>query len=82
MNQLVWTPNGSELSFLYVQGDVHPVSAVSATKALVGVIGETGVEFQRIAVLPASGGDVRQITPAGTFIYEYDWSPTGTGLPT
>jgi dipeptidyl aminopeptidase/acylaminoacyl peptidase len=80
VNQLAWTPNGSELSFLYVQGDVHPVSAVSATKALVGVIGETGVEFQRIAVLPASGGDVRQITPAGTFIYEYDWSPTGDRL--
>jgi dipeptidyl aminopeptidase/acylaminoacyl peptidase len=80
VNQLAWTPNGSELSFLYVQGDVHPVSAVSATKALVGVIGETGVEFQRIAVLPASGGDVRQITPTGTFIYEYDWSPTGDRL--
>jgi dipeptidyl aminopeptidase/acylaminoacyl peptidase len=80
VNQLAWTPDGSELSFLYVQGDVHPVSAVSATKALVGVIGETGVEQQRIAVLPASGGDVRQITPAETFIYEYDWSPGGDRL--
>lgn len=36
-NQLEWRPSGSELSFLYVKGDVHPVSAVSATKALVGV---------------------------------------------
>jgi dipeptidyl aminopeptidase/acylaminoacyl peptidase len=80
VNQLAWTPSGSELSFLYVKGDVHPVSAVSATKALVGVIGETGVERQRIAVLPASGGEVREITPAETFIYEYDWSPTGDRL--
>jgi dipeptidyl aminopeptidase/acylaminoacyl peptidase len=80
VNQLAWTPNGSQLSFLYVEGDVHPVSAVSATKALVGVIGVTGVEQQRIAVLPASGGEVRQITPADTFIYEYDWSPTGDRL--
>ncbi|MGA9366821.1 MAG: S9 family peptidase [Steroidobacteraceae bacterium] len=80
VNQLAWTPSGSELSFLYVQGDVHPVSAVSATKALVGVIGETGVERQRVAVLPASGGAVRQITPVETFIYEYDWSPTGDRL--
>ena len=79
-NQLAWTPGGSELSFLYVKGDVHPVSAVSATKALVGVIGETGVERQRIALLPASGGDVREITPADIFIYEYDWSPTGDRL--
>src|SRR6185437_11641315 len=50
INQLEWKPNGADLSFLYVEGDVHPVSAVSATKALVGVIGETGVERQRIAV--------------------------------
>ncbi|HUN71803.1 MAG TPA: S9 family peptidase [Steroidobacteraceae bacterium] len=80
VNQLAWTPNGSELSFLYVEGDVHPVSAVSATKALVGVIGETGVERQRIAEMPAGGGNVSQITPAGVFIYEYDWSPTGDRL--
>ncbi len=80
VNQLAWKPNGSELSFLYVEGDVHPVSAVSATKALVGVIGVTGVEQQRVAVLPASGGEVRQITPADIFIYEYDWSATGDRL--
>ncbi|HEV2270057.1 MAG TPA: S9 family peptidase [Steroidobacteraceae bacterium] len=80
INQLLWTPSGSELSFLYVQGDVHPVSAVSATKALVGVIGETGVERQRVAMLPASGGEVSQLTPPGIFIYEYDWSPTGNRL--
>jgi acylaminoacyl-peptidase len=75
VNQLNWTPNGTELSFLYVSGDVHPVSAVSATKALVGVIGETGVERQAIALLPASGGEARQITPDSIFVYEYDWSP-------
>src|SRR6185437_787968 len=59
VNQLYWTPSGSELSFLYVMGDVHPVSAVSATKAPVGVIGETGVEHQGIAVMPAGGGEAR-----------------------
>ncbi len=80
VNKLAWTPNGSQLSFLYVKGDVHPVSAVSATNEQIGVIGETGIERQRIAVLPASGGDAREITPAGTFIYEYDWSPTGDRL--
>ena len=80
VNQLYWTPKGSELSFLYVLGDVHPVSAVSATKAPVGVIGETGVERQGIALLPASGGQARQITPASIFVYEYDWSPTGDRL--
>jgi dipeptidyl aminopeptidase/acylaminoacyl peptidase len=80
VNQLEWRPQGSELSFLYVKGDAHPVSAVSATKAQVGVIGETGVERQGIAVLPAGGGELRQVTPASLFIYEYDWSPSGDRL--
>ncbi len=80
VNQLGWTSGGSELSFLYVKGDVHPVSAGAATKALVGVIGETGVERQSIAVMAADGGTARQITPSSIFVYEYDWSPTGNRL--
>lgn len=80
VNQLAWVPGGSQLSFLYVKGDVHPVAAVSATKALVGVIGESGVERQRIAVLPANGGALRELTPPSIFVYEYDWSPTGDRL--
>ena len=77
VNQLAWTASGSQLSFLYVKGDVHPVSAVSATKALVGVIGESGVEVQRLAVMPAAGGEIHQVTPASLFVYEYDWSHGG-----
>jgi acylaminoacyl-peptidase len=80
VNQLSWVPGRAELSFLYVKGDVHPVSAVSATKALVGVIGETGVERQGIALLPASGGQARRVTPDSLFIYEYDWSASGNRL--
>jgi dipeptidyl aminopeptidase/acylaminoacyl peptidase len=80
VNQLAWTPDGAQLSFLYVKGDVHPVAAVSATKAQVGVIGRTGVERQRVAVIPAGGGAVRQVTPATLFVYEYDWSPVGDRL--
>lgn len=80
VNQLAWTPDGARLSFLYVKGDVHPVAAVSATKAQVGVIGRTGVEHQRVAVIPAAGGAVRQVTPAALFVYEYDWSPAGHRL--
>jgi dipeptidyl aminopeptidase/acylaminoacyl peptidase len=80
VNQLAWSPHGSQLSFLYVAGDVHPVSAVSATKARVGVIGRSGVEHQRIAMMPADGGRVREVTPASIFVYEYDWSPVGNRI--
>ena len=80
VHELAWTARGSQLSFLYVAGDLHPVSAVSATKARIGVIGRTGVEHQGIAMLPASGGPVRELTPASIFVYEYDWSPAGNRL--
>ena len=80
VHELTWTPSGSELSFLFVKGDTHPISAVSATKPRIGVIGETGIERQGVAMLPASGGEARQITPASVFVYEYDWSPKGDQL--
>jgi dipeptidyl aminopeptidase/acylaminoacyl peptidase len=75
VHELAWTPTGSQLSFLYVKGDLHPIAAVSATKPQIGVIGRTGIEHQRIALLAAGGGEARPITPASIFVYEYDWSP-------
>ena len=77
MHELAWTPNGRAVSFLYVQGDLHPIAAVSPTKPQIGVIGRDGVEHQRLAMLPADGGTVRQITPPSVFVYEYDWAPSG-----
>ncbi len=77
VHELTWVPGGSKLSFLYVKGDLHAIAAVSATKPRIGVIGRTGVEHQRLAVVPATGGKVSQITPYSLFVYEYDWSPAG-----
>lgn len=80
IRELAWTPDGAELSFLFVKGDLHPITAVSATKAQTGVIGETGIEHQQVAVIPAKGGTAQEITPASIFVYEFDWSPTGHEL--
>ena len=33
-----------------------------------------------MAVLPATGGDVRFVSPGDTFVYEYDWTPDGKGF--
>ena len=77
VHELTWVPGGSMLSFLYVKGDLHPIAAVSATKPQVGVIGHAGVEHQQLAVVPATGGTVSEITPYPVFVYEYDWSQSG-----
>lgn len=75
VHDLGWTSDGSHLSFLYVVGDLHPIAAVSATKPKVGVIGQHGVEHQQLAMVPAKGGTVKEITPKSLFVYEYNWSP-------
>ncbi len=77
VHELTWSPNGSMLGFLYVKGDLHPIAAVSATRAQVGVIGRAGVEHQRLAVVAAAGGRIGRVTPHSIFVYEYDWSPAG-----
>jgi dipeptidyl aminopeptidase/acylaminoacyl peptidase len=35
------------------------------------------IEEQRIAVADAATGEVRQVSPANLYVYDYDWSPDG-----
>lgn len=44
----------------------------------VGVIDDlANRDIQRIAVVDAHSADTREVTPAGLYIFEYDWSPDG-----
>jgi dipeptidyl aminopeptidase/acylaminoacyl peptidase len=40
------------------------------------VIKESVTE-QRLALVNAAGGELRQISPPDMYVYEYDWSPDG-----
>jgi len=72
------SPDGSRVAFLYVDGATRPSGALAAMKAPSGVIGEDGIEIQRVAVArvdvskPASPD---LVTPANLHVYEFDWSP-------
>lgn len=80
VHALTWAPDGRRLGILYVAGDTHMIGAAAAGKPRVGVIGENGVEHQRMAVLDAGSGKLRQVTPASLFVYEYTWSPDSRKL--
>ncbi len=75
-DDLKWSPDGKQLSFLYAEngGGGGPLTARAAQ---VGEIGEQ-LHNQRIALMPAEGGEVQQATPADLNIYEYDWSRDGS----
>ena len=83
-----FSPDGKNVAFLYVEGATRPAGALAAMKPPAGVIGEDGVEIERVAVVPVyadklnSSGLVApaMATPANLHVYEFDWRPDSRGL--
>jgi dipeptidyl aminopeptidase/acylaminoacyl peptidase len=78
-----FSPDGSKVAFLYVEGATRPAGALAAMKPPSGVIGEDGVEIQRVAVASVDAATPVapvQPTPANLHVYEFNWSPDSKGL--
>ncbi|MDB5959250.1 MAG: family peptidase [Massilia sp.] len=78
-NTARWSPDSRQLALLATVGARKMTGATEAGAAQVGEIGAEEDE-QRIAVVARSGGDPRLVSPADTFVYEYDWTPDGKGF--
>lgn len=74
-----WSPDGSRIALLATVGAKKQTGAVEAGERLVGEIG-VNEDAQRIAVVPAQGGEARLVSPPDTFVYEYDWTPDSRGF--
>ena len=74
-----WSPDGHSIAVLATAGAHKETGAVQAGAREVGEIGSTD-DFQRIATVAASGGELKFVSPDGTFVYEYDWTPDGHGF--
>ena len=74
---LAFSPDGSKVGFLYVEGATRPSGALAAMKPPSGVIGEDGLEIQRVAFAETDSAapSVVQVTPAKLHVYEFDWAP-------
>ena len=75
LEQLTWSPNGKQLGFLFVENATRSAGALDAMKPWSGVIGEDGIEIQRVALADASSGAIQTITPASLHVYEFGWAP-------
>jgi dipeptidyl aminopeptidase/acylaminoacyl peptidase len=74
-----WSPDGSQLAMLATVGARKLTGATEAGIRQTGEIGESNDE-QRIATIPAAGGELHFASPADTFVYEYAWTPDGKGF--
>ena len=77
-----FSPDGTKIAFLYVEGATRPAGALAAMKPWAGVIGEDGVEIQRVAAVAtnANAAAPELLTPARLHVYEFDWAPDSKGL--
>lgn len=75
-----WSADGSQLAVLATLNPSKETGATQAGARQVGEMSELSTDSQRIAVVPAAGGDLRMVSPDGTFVYEYDWMPDASGF--
>ena len=70
-----FSPDGKSLAFLFVENATRSAGALAAMKPWSGVIGEDGVEIQRVYSVSLSSGEGTWLTPANLHVYEFAWSP-------
>jgi dipeptidyl aminopeptidase/acylaminoacyl peptidase len=76
INQPAWSPDGKEIAFLFVENATRTAGALDAMKPWAGVIGEDGVEVQRVYGFDSTSGTGGFLTPANLHVYEFDWAPS------
>ena len=82
VHEPAFSPDGSKIAFLYVQGATRPAGALAAMKPPSGVIGEDGIEVQRVAVtaLTMAAPNAVFATPENLHVYEFNWAPDSQQL--
>jgi dipeptidyl aminopeptidase/acylaminoacyl peptidase len=86
-SSLQWSPDGKLIGFLYVENATRRAGALDAMKPWSGVIGEDGVEVQRVAAVGVGGfGGSQQVVGSqhmffylsapNLHVYEFTWAPS------
>jgi dipeptidyl aminopeptidase/acylaminoacyl peptidase len=71
-----WSPNGKSIAVLFTENLTKTAGPLVAEEHPTGEIKDAFYE-QRLAVIELASGKLRQISPADSYVYEYDWSPDG-----
>jgi Tol biopolymer transport system component len=71
-----WSPDGKTIALLFTENATRASGPLVAETPETGEIKDSFFE-QRLALVDIATGKLDQISPADTYIYEYDWSPDG-----
>ena len=71
-----WSPDGKTIAVLFTENATRAAGPLVAETPETGEIKDSFFE-QRLALVDAATGKLRQLSPADTYVYEYDWSPDG-----
>jgi len=69
-----WSPDGKTIALLFTENATRAAGPLVAETPETGVIKDSFFE-QRLALVDVATHKLRQVSPADTYIYEYDWSP-------
>jgi dipeptidyl aminopeptidase/acylaminoacyl peptidase len=71
-----WSPNGETIGILFTEDAPRASGPLQPRTVDVGVVEDHYFE-QRLATVAVASGQLRQLTPADLYVYEYDWSTDG-----
>jgi dipeptidyl aminopeptidase/acylaminoacyl peptidase len=71
-----WSPDGKTIAVLFTENATRAAGPLVAETPETGEIKDSFFE-QRLALVDVATAKLDQISPADTYIYEYDWSPDG-----
>jgi dipeptidyl aminopeptidase/acylaminoacyl peptidase len=80
IDSLAWSPDGKTIGFLFIENATRNAGALAAMKPWSGVIGEDGIEIQRVGIVDVTSKAFSLATPGNLHVYEFDWSPDSKHL--
>jgi dipeptidyl aminopeptidase/acylaminoacyl peptidase len=83
LNTPRWSPDGAKIAVLFTENAPRAAGPLEPSTKDSGVVEEHVYEQRLTLVNPRSGvsqPDTKTITPADTYVYEYDWAPDSDHL--
>lgn len=74
-----WSPDGATIALLFTENAPRAAGPLEPSTKASGPVEEQVYE-QRLVLVDVKTGAMKPVTPADTYVYEYDWAPNSNRL--